>query len=212
MPRCITAAIIGLATIASPAALRAAAAQVTYEGTLSGGRAFMVDADDPDPSGSSSVTGAFERRHAGTSFSLGVEAGLHEYLILRQDLAPDVTGWSSKFDDTRKAWRVTPFLRWGTRSSDLRLYGQLGMGLYVQDRSNLNQQREDGVLVVDEQYAATDARAGINLGVGLELFPGSLPVGLAFGFRSHAVAGGGDWFNTGELGVVYRWGNGARRR
>jgi hypothetical protein len=87
------------------------------------------------------------------------------------------------------------------------VYGQIGMGLYLEEHSNINQQRQGGVLVVDEQYAATDIGAGINLGLGLELFPGKVPVGLALGFRSHAVLGGGDWFNTGEVGVVYRWGN-----
>jgi hypothetical protein len=88
--------------------------------------------------------------------------------------------------------------------------GQIGMGLYLQQVSNLNQQREGGVLVVDQQSATTDVGAGINLGVGLELFPINVPVGLTFGFRSHAVAGGGDWFNTGEMGVLYRWGGGKR--
>ena len=106
-----------------------------------------------------------ERRHTSSPFSLGVEAGLHEYLVLRQDLPPDVTGWSSKFEDTRKAWRVTPFVRWGTRGSNVRVYGQIGMGLHVQEHSSLNQQREGGVLVVDEQYAVTDAGAGLHLGL-----------------------------------------------
>jgi hypothetical protein len=199
-----------LATMVSPVVISPAAAQVRYQGALSAGAAFMVDVDDPDPSGSYSVTATLERRQPGAAISLGVEGGLHEYLILRQDLPPDVTGWSSKFEDTRKAWRVTPFVRWGTRGSGVRVYGQIGMGLYVEEFSNLNQQREGGVLVVDEQYAATDAGAGINLGVGLELFPISVPVGLTLGFRSHAVVSGGDWFNTGEVGVVYYWGSGPR--
>jgi hypothetical protein len=92
------------------------------------------------------------------------------------------------------------------------VYGQVGIGLYVADHSNLNQQREDGVLVVDEQYAATDLAAGLNLGVGLEVFPGRSPVGIALGLRSHAVTGGGDWFDSGELGIVYRWGGGGKSR
>jgi len=183
-------------------------AQVMYQTGVSAGSAFMVDSDDPDPSGSYSVTAILERRQRGTAISLGVEGGLHEYLILRQDLPPDVTGFSSKFEDTRKAWEVTPFVRWGTRGSVVRVYGQIGLGLYVEESSSLNQQREGGVLVVDQQFATTDVGAGVGLGVGLELFPISVPVGLTFGFRSHAVAGGGDWFNTGEMGVVYRWGGG----
>jgi len=180
-------------------------AQVMYQTGVSAGSAFMVDSDDPDPSGSYSVTAILERRQRGSAISLGVEGGLHEYLVLRQDLPPDVTGFSSEFEDTRKAWRVTPFVRWGTRGSVVRVYGQIGMGLYVEEFSSLNQQREGRVLVVDQQFATTDVGAGINLGVGLELFPVSVPVGLTFGFRSHAVAGGGDWFNTGEMGVVYHW-------
>jgi len=180
-------------------------AQVMYQTGVSAGSAFMVDSDDPDPSGSYSVTAILERRQRGTAISLGVEGGLHEYLILRQDLPPDVTGFSSKFEDTRKAWEVTPFVRWGTRGSVVRVYGQIGLGLYVEESSSLNQQREGGVLVVDQQFATTDVGAGVGLGVGLELFPISVPVGLTFGFRSHAVAGGGDWFNTGEMGVVYHW-------
>jgi hypothetical protein len=211
VPRHIIIAIV-TATLASPVGLSAAAAQVTYQGTLSAGRAFMIDADDPDPSGSYSGTATIERRYRDATISLGVEGGLHEYLHLRQDLPPDVTGWSSKFEDTRKAWRVTPFVRWGTRGSEVRVYGQLGMGLYVEESSNLNQQSEGGVLVVDEQYAATDVGAGINLGVGLELFPISVPVGLTLGVRGHAVMSGGDWFNTGEVGLVYRWGSDARRQ
>jgi hypothetical protein len=195
-----------IATIVSPVVISPAAAQIRYQGTLSAGHAFMVDVDDPNPSGSYSVTATLERRQGGAVISVGVEGGLHEYLTLRQDLPPDVTGWSSKFDDTRRAWRVTPFVRWGTRGSEVRVYGQIGLGLYVGDFSNLNQQREGGELVVDERYAATDAGAGLNLGVGLELFPIRVPVGLTFGLRSHAVMGGGDWFNTGEVGVVYRWG------
>jgi hypothetical protein len=46
---------------------------------------------------------------------------------------------------------------------------------------------------------------GLNLGVALELLPIRVPVGLTLGFRSHAVMSAGDWFNTGEAGVVYRW-------
>ena len=135
MPQNIITAVLTVTTIASPVALSTAAGQVTYAGSLSTGRAFMTDADDPDPSGSYSVTGVFQRRHAGTAFSVGVEAGLHEYLVLRQNLPPDVTGWSSKFEDTRRAWRMregcwswmsstqrpTPepasTLVWGSRSS-----------------------------------------------------------------------------------------------
>jgi len=200
--------IATVVTVASFVVISPVAAQVMYQTAFSAGRAFMVDSDDPDPSGSSSVTAILERRQRGSAISLGVEGGLHEYLVLRQDLPPDVTGFSSKFEDIRKAWRVTPFVRWRTRGSVVQVYGQLGMGLYVEEFSSLNQQREEGVLVVDQQFAMTDVGAGINLGMGLELFPISVPVGLTFGFRSHAVAGGGDWFNTGEMGVVYRWGGG----
>jgi len=200
--------IATVVTVASFVVISPVAAQVMYQTAFSAGRAFMVDSDDPDPSGSSSVTAILERRQRGSAISLGVEGGLHEYLVLRQDLPPDVTGFSSKFEDIRKAWRVTPFVRWRTRGSVVQVYGQLGMGLYVEEFSSLNQQREEGVLVVDQQFAMTDVGAGINLGMGLELFPISVPVGLTFGFRSHAVVGGGDWFNTGEMGVVYRWGGG----
>jgi hypothetical protein len=211
MPGSSIAIILTIATMTSAIAPSGVSAQVINQVGLSFGRAFMVDVDDPDPLGSSSVSGTFERRHRSSPFSLGVEAGLHEYLVLRQDLPPDVTGWSSKFEDTRKAWRVTPFVRLGTRGSSVRVYGQVGMGLYVQEYSSLNQQHEGGVLVVDEQYAVTDAGAGLHLGLGLGLFPGKVPVGLAVGFRSHAVFGGGDWFNTAEVGVVYRWGSGTLR-
>jgi hypothetical protein len=197
-------------TVVSFVVISPLAAQVTHQAAFSAGRAFMVDSDDPDPSGSYSLTAILERRRRGSAISLGVEGGVHEYLMLRQDLPPDVTGFSSKLEDTRKAWRVTPFVRWGTTGPVVRLYGQIGMGLYLQQVSNLNQQREGGVLVVDQQSATTDVGAGINLGVGLELFPINVPVGLTFGFRSHAVAGGGDWFNTGEMGVLYRWGGGKR--
>jgi hypothetical protein len=188
-----------------------AAAQATLAGGLSAGRAFMMDVDDPDPPGSYSASATIERRHRGTAFSLGVEAGLHQYLVLRQDLPPDVTGWSSKFEDTRKSWRVTPFVRWGTRGSIARVYAQVGSGLYLRQYSNLNQQREGGMQVVNEQYAGTTVGAGVNLGVGIDLFPASVPFGITFAFRTHSVLTGGDGFNTGEVGVVYRWGTAARR-
>jgi hypothetical protein len=55
-------------------------AQVRYQAAVSAGRAFMVDTDDPDPSGSYSVTAILERRRQGTAISFGVEGGLHEYL------------------------------------------------------------------------------------------------------------------------------------
>ena len=87
---------IAIATTASAVVLRTAAAQVTHQVALSAGRAFMLDLDDPDPSGSYSVK---EFSSVGTPAArclLGVEAGVHEYPILRQDIAPDVTGWSSK--------------------------------------------------------------------------------------------------------------------
>lgn len=203
--------LVTIATTGSPVVLRTADAQVTHQAALSAGRAFMLDLDDPDPAGSCSLTGTLERRRASSAVSFGVEAGLHEYLILRQDLPPDATGWSSKLDDTRMSWRVTPFVRWGTGPAGIRLYGQVGMGLYVRQRSGFDRQHEDGVLVVNTQYASTDGGAGLHLGLGIELFPGEAPVGLALGLRGHAVLGGGDWFNTGELGLVYRWGDGSRR-
>ena len=181
-----TSYLIAVTTIASSVMLRPAAAQANYEIALSGGRAFMVDVDDPDPAGSHSLTGTVERRQAGTGLSFGVEAGLHRYLMLRQDLEPDVTGWSSKLEDTRTAWRVTPFVRWGT-GSNVRVYGQLGMGLYAQEQSYFDQQWERGVLVVDTEYSSTDPGPGVHLGLGFELFPGSVPVGLTLGLRSHAV-------------------------
>jgi hypothetical protein len=203
--------IATIAAIVSPVVISPAAAQVTYGGALSAGRAFMVDVDDPDPSGSYSATATLERRRPGAAFSLGVEGGLHRYLIIRQDLPPDVTSWASKLEDIRKSWRVTPFVRWGTRGSEVRFYGQLGMGLYVRQSSYFQQGREDGALVIDTRHSSTNPAAGVNLGVGLELFPGNGSLGLTFGFRAHVVGSNGDGFNTGEVGVVYRWRNGARR-
>jgi hypothetical protein len=171
----------------------------------------MVDLDDPDPSGSYSTTTTFEHRRPGAAFSLGIEGGVHRYLTMRQVLAPDVTGWSSKLEDIRASWRLTPFVRWGTRGSNVRLYGQLGMGLYVRQSSYFQQERERGVLVLDMRHESRDPAAGINLGLGLELFPGSGPLGLTFSYRAHSAIGGGDGFNTGEVGVVYRWGKRSRR-
>jgi hypothetical protein len=202
--------LLTVTALASPVGISTAAGQVTYAGALSTGRAFTIDRDDPNVPGSYSVTGAFERRHRGSAFSLGVEAGLHEYLVIHQDLPPDVTGWSIKLDQTGKAWRATPFVRWGAGGSSVRVYGQVGMGLYVHEHTGLNQQRQGGMLVVDEQYTVTDADADLNLGMGLELFPGSVPVGLTLGFRGHGLLSG-EWFNTAEVGVVYRWGDRVRR-
>jgi hypothetical protein len=211
MPRSTLSRITVLVPIALLLGLRPAAAQVTYAGALSAGRAFMLDLDDPDPAGSYSATATLERRHPGSAFSLGVEAGLHRYLILRQDLTPDVTGWASKLEDVRRAWRVTPFLRLGTRGSQVRVYGQLGVGLYVRESSYFQQEREQSVLVVETRYRSTDAAAGINLGLGLELFPGTGPIGLTAGLRAHSLTSGGDGFYTADAGVLYRWRKGSRR-
>jgi hypothetical protein len=195
--------VTALAAIVSAMALTPAAAQARYEAALSAGRAFMIDVDDPDPAGSHSITGSLERRQPRSGLSLGVEGGVHRYLTMRQDLPPDVTGWSSRLEDTRQSWRVTPFVRWGTRGDHVRLYGQLGAGLYLQRYSYFQQERQEGVLVVDTRRRATEATAGMNLGVGLELFPGKVPIGVTAGFRTHLGLGGGDGFNTGEVGVVY---------
>jgi hypothetical protein len=212
MPRSTLSRVIALVLIALLLGLHPAAGQVTYAGALSAGRAFMLDLDDPDPSGSYSAAATLERRQPGSAFSFGVEAGLHRYLILRQDLAPDVTGWASRIEDIRRAWRVTPFLRLGTRGSPVRVYGQLGVGLYVRQSSYLQQDREQDLLVVDTRYRSADAAAGINLGLGLELASGTAPIGLTAGLRAHSLTSGGDGFYTAEAGIVYRWGNGRRHR
>ena len=212
MPRSTLSRVTALVPVALLLGLHPAAGQVTHAASLSAGRAFMLDFDDPDPSGSYSAAVTFERRQPGSVFSFGVEAGLHRYLILQQDLAPDVTGWASKIEDIRRAWRVTPFLRLGTRGSPVRVYGQLGAGLYVRQASYLQQDREQDVLVVDTRYRSTDAVAGIHLGLGLELFPGTGPIGLTAGVRAHSLTGGGDGFYAAEAGIVYRWGNGRRHR
>jgi hypothetical protein len=65
--------IVTITTIVLPALISPAAAQVRYQGTLSAGSAFMVDVDDPDPSGSYSVTGTLERRQRGAVMALGLE-------------------------------------------------------------------------------------------------------------------------------------------
>jgi hypothetical protein len=169
----------------------------------------MVDLDDPDPSGSYSATATFEHRRPGAAFSLGIEGGAHRYLTMRQDLPPDFTGWSSKLSDVRASWRLTPFVRWGTRGANVRLYGQLGMGVYVRRISYFQQERERGLMVLDVRHESRDPAAGINFGLGLEFFPGHGPLGVSTGLRAHSVISGGDGFNTVEVGVTYRWG---RRR
>ena len=181
------------------------AAQSMYMASLSAGSGFMVDTDDPDSPGAFSFTAAIERREIGKAFSFGVEAGRHHFLAMRQDLAPDVSGWASVLEDERTAWRFTPFVRWGTRGDIVRLYGQLGAGLYVQQSSYFQQERVSGELVVDTRRASTDPHADFHLGVGLELFPIGRSVGIAGGLRAHNMVGGGDGFLTAELGVVLRF-------
>jgi hypothetical protein len=212
MPRSTLSRVNALVLIGLLLGLHPAAGQVTYAGALSAGHAFMLDLDDPDPSGSYSVAATLERRQPGSAFSFGVEAGLHRYLILRQDLAPDVTGWASKIEDIRRAWRVTPFLRLGTQGSPVRVYGQLGTGLYLRQASYSQQEREQDVLVVDTRYRSADAAAGVHLGLGLELLPGTGPLGFTAGLRAHSLTTGGNGFYTAEAGIVYRWGNGRRHR
>jgi hypothetical protein len=193
---------LGICLLAAlPAFGQAQGAQ--YAVSVSGGRAFMVDTDDADPAGSSSFSAAFERRRPGRSLSTGIEAGFHRFLVIRQDLAPDITGWASILEDTRQAWRLTPFLRWRTRG-DVSLSAQVGGGLYVQRSSYFQQERELGELVVDARSTSTRARPGLNIGIGLEIAPGSSPVALALGFRTHAVFSGGDGFHTAEIGIVWR--------
>ena len=173
-----------------------------YAGAVSGGRAFMIDSDDADPAGSASLTGSIERRRAGRSLSLGVEAGFHRYLVLAQDLAPDVTGWASRLEDKRQAWRLTPYLRWHTRRA-LSLSAQLGAGVYLGRISYLQQERAGGELVVNTSYTRTTVQPGINLVRGADFFPSRSPIGFGVGLRSHVVHGGvrlGD----SQVGIVWR--------
>jgi hypothetical protein len=193
-------------SLAILALVPSAAAQSTWIGTLSAGSGFMIDTDDPDPSGAFSFTAGLEHRRVGSAFSFGVEAGRHHYLVMRQNLAPDVTGWASILEDERAAWRATPFVRWQTRGDAVRLYGQLGAGLYVLESSYFQQERVSGDLVLDVKRASTDPKAGFNLGVGVELFPLGRTVGVGGNLRSHNVLGG-DGFLTAELGLVVRLGH-----
>lgn len=201
----MTAAALGLAWLSSTAQ----AQRPHYVGAIAGGHAFMVDADDPDPAGSLSLSASLERRREGRALSTGVEAGFHRYLVIAQDLPPDVTGFASILEDTRQAWRITPYLRWRTRGP-VSLQATLGAGVYVRRTAYFQEDRMAGEVVYDTRYATTRARAGFNLGVGVELLPRGSPIGLGLGFRSHAVLGG-DGFNTAEVGLVWRWPRGTRR-
>lgn len=197
-----TALVICLAAWLPLAGWAQSHAEASYAGALSGGRAFMVDLDDPDPDGSWSLSASLERRRIGRALSTGVEAGFHRYLVISQDLPPDITGFSSTLEDKRQSWRVTPYLRWRTQG-DASLHAQVGAGLYLERSSYFQQVHEAGELVFDTRHAATEARAGLNLGVGVELFPPGSPVGLGLGFRAHSVLGG-NGFNSGEVGIVWR--------
>jgi hypothetical protein len=181
------------------------AAQSMYTASLSAGSGFIVDIDDSDPSGAFSFTAAIERREVGKAFSFGLEAGRHHFLAMRQNLPPDVSGWASILEDERTAWRFTPFVRWQTRGDLVRLYGQVGAGLYVQQSSYFQQERVAGELVLDMRHSSTDPNAGFNLGVGLELFPIGRSVGIGGSLRAHNMIGGGDGFLTAELGGVLRF-------
>ena len=178
------------------------AAQSMYTASLSAGSGFTIDTDDSDRPGAFSFTAAIERREVGKGFSFGLEAGRHHFLAMRQNLPADVSGWASILEDERTAWRVTPYVRWGTRGDIVRLYGHLGAGPYVQQSSYFQQERIAGELVVDMRHASTDPNAGFNLGVGLELFPIGRSVGVGASVRAHNMVGGGDGFLTAELGVV----------
>ena len=187
--------------------VHAQARGASYTGALSTGRAFVVDSDSRDPAGGSSFTVSVERRRADRALSVGVEGGFHRHLMIAQDLS-DFAGWSSKLEDRRQSWRVTPYLRWRTRG-DVSVHTQIGAGLYVQRISYFHQEREAGVLTVDQSYRLTDATAGLNLGVGLDMFIPGTPVGIGLGVRTHVV-GGGNGFNTAEIGIVWRTGRGTR--
>ena len=175
----------------------------SYAGGLSAGRAFVIDTDDPDPPGASSFSASFERRRAGRALSLGIEGGLHRHLVIAQDIS-DFTGWSSRLEDRRQSWRLTPYLRWRTQG-EVSVYTQVGAGLYVQRTTYVQQERESGELTIDQSYRLTDAAAGLNLGIGLDMFIPGTPVGIGLGFRTHVVGGGGG-FNSAEIGIVWRAG------
>jgi hypothetical protein len=174
-----------------------------YGGAIAAGRAFMLDLDDPDPAGSWSYSASLERGRAGRSLSTGVEIGVHRYLVISQDLSDDVTGYSSFLEDTRRAWRLTPYFRWRTRG-DLSLNAMLGAGLYVRRGTYRQQEREGGEVVYDTEYTTRRANAGLVLGIGAELFPTGGSIGVGVGVRTHAILGGGDGFNSAEVGVVWR--------
>jgi len=196
----LRAALAGTWLILRPALpVHAQAAEVSYAGAISFGRAFMIDLDDPDPAGGSSLTASVERRVAGSAMSVGIEAGLHRYFRHSQDLVPDVTGWSSTLEDDRRAWRITPYLRWRTRG-DVSVHVQVGAGVYARRVSYFQQERENGATAYETRYEITQARPGLNLGLGAELLISGTPVGLGLGLRAHSV--GGDGFTSAEIGLV----------
>ena len=180
----------------------------SYAGSLSFGHAFVVDVDDPDPTGGSSFTGSIERRTAGRAMSIGVEAGRHRYYRHYQNLTPDVTGWSNTLEDDRQTWRITPYVRWRTRGA-VSIHVQVGAGVYVQHTSYFQQDRQGTVTVYETSYEARRAKLGLNLGVGAELLIPGTPVGLGLGLRTHA---GGAGFNSAEIGLVWRTGGNRVRR
>ena len=200
----LTVALIAPAVLLRPALpVHAQSSEVSYAGALSFGHAFMVDIDDPDPAGGSSFSASVERRIAGRAMSIGIEAGLHRYHLFFQDLVPDITGWSNTLEDKRRAWRITPYVRWRTRG-DVSVHAQLGAGVYVRETSYFQQEREEGVTVYETRYETRRAKPGINLGIGAELLIPGTPVGLGLGLRTHA--GGGDGFSSAEIGLVWRTG------
>jgi len=162
----------GLALAAALLSSLPASAQAHYAGTLQAGSAFVLDLDDPDPPGSYSVSATLDRRYGDRALSVGLEAGFHRFLAMRQDLTFEPGRSASFIRDTRSAWRFTPYLRWATRESTVRLYGQTGLGLYIQRFSYAQRETEDGVVTFDVSSAFSDLTAGLPSAWGSSSSPG----------------------------------------
>jgi hypothetical protein len=187
---------------------RAAAAQSIWASSVSAGTAFMVDTDDPDPPGGFSAALSV-RRQGQSAFSLGVEAGYHDYLRISQDLPIGPSQpFRSILEDERAAWRIGPMLRWQASGRTIRPYGSVGANLYLFRTTYLQQERDrSGALVLDQRLRFTDLRPGLSLGTGVEIFPGRGRVGLGLGLRAHNAFGSrANGFLTVDVGIVFREG------
>jgi hypothetical protein len=139
-----------------------------WSGALSGG--YVTGVDDSDFSHGSIALGLGVFGGGGGKLGFGAEVGYDH-----QENRSEVVEGLGTVEHDRSALHLTAMLRLGSPSGSVRPYAVAGQGVYA-----LRQDNEDFVA------------PGLNLGTGLEFYPGEGPLGLSAGARIHLAGRAAD--------------------